>query len=345
VPGPLKGEVVFHQIRAGDRVKKGQLLAVLYSGDVANTMNDLVDAAAQLKLDETILKRTESTEPGIAPSVLRLTAERNVLADKNAMTKALRMLRGWDIPDTQIHQALAEAAKVDAAGGSREMLQTKNWGRVDLRSPIDGVVLERHINDGEAVIDNTTNLFTVANLDTLFVQTTIPEERLPALRAVGPHPTWTIKTRRGDAFTGMISEIDDAEANAVLRGPVDNSRGILRGGGETVNVTIHLAVPPDVVEVPHDCIFNDGQQDMVFVQKDPSKPEYTLQRVVIDRLTKSVLVRSKPFAKDEASTEEPEWKLPKEPLLPGSRLLRAGNGQGLGILKSFLQPEPGGAIK
>jgi beta-lactamase regulating signal transducer with metallopeptidase domain/multidrug efflux pump subunit AcrA (membrane-fusion protein) len=346
VPGPLKGVVTSRGIRVGDHVKKGELLVTLYSGDVANTMNDLVDATAQLKLDEAILKRTESPEPATPPSVLRLTAERNVLADKNAMTRALRTLRGWDIPDSQIHQAVAEAAKVDAAGGSRELLQTKEWGRLELRSPIDGVVLERNISDGEAIVDNTVSFFTVANLDTLFVTCTVREEKLPALLASGPNPTWVIRTKRGDVYNGTIATIDPKDSWVELRGPVDNSRGLLRGAGERVTVTIPLAVPPDVVEVPDNCIFNDGQQDMVFVQKDPSKPEYTLQRVVVaDRLANSVLVRSKPIPKDDSTTEEHEWMLPKEPLSPGSRLLRSHNGQGFLILKSFLQPEPGGAFK
>jgi beta-lactamase regulating signal transducer with metallopeptidase domain/multidrug efflux pump subunit AcrA (membrane-fusion protein) len=346
VPGPLKGEVVLREIQAQDHVKKGQLLAVLYSGEVANTTNDLVDAAAQLKLDEAILQRTKDPEPPIEPSVLRLTAQRNVLADKNAMTRALRTLRGWDIPETQIHQVLTEAAKVDAAGGSRQLLQTKNWGRLELRSPIDGVVLERSVNNGEVVLDRAMNLFTVANLDTLLVMCTIEEKKLPALLAVGPGPKWTVKTKRGDSYTGTITQIAPNERWAVLKGLVDNSHGMFRGPNETVSVTIPLAVPPDVVEVPDACVLDDGVQQLVFVQKDPSKPEYTLQRVeIVDRLAASVLVRSKPFAKDETSSEEPAWTLPKEPLLPGSRLLRPGHEHDLRLFRQFLQSDPGALPK
>jgi beta-lactamase regulating signal transducer with metallopeptidase domain/multidrug efflux pump subunit AcrA (membrane-fusion protein) len=327
-PGPLKGEVTFREIQTGDHVKKGQLLAVLYSGDVANTMNDLVDAAAQLKLDEAILQRTGSPEPKLEPSVLRLTAERNVLADKNAMTRALRTLRGWDIPDTQIHQVLTEAAKVDAAGGSRELLQTKNWGRIELRSPIDGVVLERSINNGEAVLDRALSLFTVANLDTLLVMCSVEEQKLPALFAVGPDPKWTVRTKRGDSYTGIIAKIEPKDNWSLLEGPVDNSRGIFRGPGENVTVTVPLAPPPDVVEIPSQCVTQLGPtSQLVFVQKDPSKPEYTMQQIeVVDRLKQSVLVRSKPFAAGAEQTEEDaQFKLPpKEPLLPGARLIHSG---------------------
>jgi bifunctional DNA-binding transcriptional regulator/antitoxin component of YhaV-PrlF toxin-antitoxin module len=54
-----KVETVFRELRSGDKVKKGDLLAVFYSVDVGNKKNDLVDAIYQLKLDEQVLKRAE----------------------------------------------------------------------------------------------------------------------------------------------------------------------------------------------------------------------------------------------------------------------------------------------
>src|SRR5579883_3014791 len=52
-----KGPTAFRELRSGDHVIKGNLLAVFYSVDVGNKKNDLIDAIYQLKLDEEILKR------------------------------------------------------------------------------------------------------------------------------------------------------------------------------------------------------------------------------------------------------------------------------------------------
>ena len=47
-------------LQAGDPVKKGDLLAVLFSVDLGNKKNDLFDALSQLRLDEEVLKRAEA---------------------------------------------------------------------------------------------------------------------------------------------------------------------------------------------------------------------------------------------------------------------------------------------
>ena len=81
----------------------------------------------------------------------------------------------------------------------------------------------------------------------------------------------------------------------------------------------------------------------------PQKQYYTMHRVeLVRRFEKSVFVRSRPFAKDEQLTvEEQELGLqPKQPLLPGERIL----GTGVGELKSALtemesQPQKDGSAQ
>ena len=49
-------------LQTGDPVKKGDLLAVLYSIDLGNKKNDLFDALSQLRLDKEVLKRARPTK-------------------------------------------------------------------------------------------------------------------------------------------------------------------------------------------------------------------------------------------------------------------------------------------
>jgi cobalt-zinc-cadmium efflux system membrane fusion protein len=115
----------------------------------------------------------------------------------------------------------------------------------------------------------------------------------------------------------------------VVKGHIDNPRGVLRGG-QFITATVDLPPPPDVVEVPIDAVVDDGQQSVVIVEADAAKHYYTMRRVELtQRFDKTAFVRSKPFAKDEELTaEETELGMqPKQPLLPGERILLSGVGE------------------
>ena len=78
-----------------------------------------------------------------------------------------------------------------------------------------------------------------------------------------------------------------------------------------------------------------GSRASFLSQTDAAKQQYTMRRVeLVRRFEKSVFVRSRSFGKDEELTaEEKELSmLPKQPLLPGERIL----GTGVGELKSAL---------
>ena len=85
-------------LQAGDPVKKGDLLAVLFSVDVGNKKNDLFDALAQLRLDEEVLQRAEARTAAV-PEVFLLNARRNVEADMNAVNRAENTLKTWAVPE------------------------------------------------------------------------------------------------------------------------------------------------------------------------------------------------------------------------------------------------------
>jgi len=85
-------------LQAGDPVKKGDLLAVLFSVDLGNKKNDLFDALSQLRLDEEVLKRAEAYKAAV-PEVFLLNAKRNVQADINAVSRAENTLKTWAIPE------------------------------------------------------------------------------------------------------------------------------------------------------------------------------------------------------------------------------------------------------
>jgi cobalt-zinc-cadmium efflux system membrane fusion protein len=338
--GPGKGTGIYREreIRSGNRVTKGQLLAVFDSVDVGNKENDLIDALAHLKLDEEFLKQAEAKPAGTRPILWE--AERRVQGDKNGIHRAQSMLHGWGVSDKQIQAALDEAEKIKKRGGRRDPSKDTQWGRVEMRSPIDGVVIECNLALHEVIPDDGINLFQIIeNFDKLLVVANLPEDKLSALEALGPRPQWTVETGRGPAASGFITDIqflvDPNQHTLTVKGYVDNRQARLRGG-QFVKATIGQPIPPDVVEVPIDCVLETGPQALVFAQKDPARADYTMQRVdVVDRLGKTLFLRSKPFAQgEERSPQETEkGLLPKQAVLPGTRLIRSS----LAELKAVLE--------
>ena len=98
-------------LQVGDPVKKGDLLAVLFSVDVGNKKNDLFDALSQLRLDEEVLKRAEARSAAV-PEVFLLNARRNVQADINAVNRAENTLKTWAIPEEDIQAVRDEVKKL-----------------------------------------------------------------------------------------------------------------------------------------------------------------------------------------------------------------------------------------
>ncbi len=184
-------------LQAGDPVKKGDLLAVLYSVDLGNKKNDLFDALSQLRLDEEVLKRAEAYQ-GAVPEVFLLNAQRNVQADINAVSRAENTLKTWAIPEQEI-QAVRDEVKNytnDKDRRAKQKDRLKHWARVELKAPEDGFIIEQNVALHETVVDNTTNLIQIARVDSLIVLAAVPEDDLPALQDLKNrtqnHITWSV---------------------------------------------------------------------------------------------------------------------------------------------------------
>ena len=137
----------------------------------------------------------------------------------------------------------------------------------------------------------------------------------------------TVGAGSAGGLSGTIDEIgyviDPNQHTAVIKGYVDNPGKHIRGG-QYVSATVNIPPPDDVVEIPTDCLVDDGLQSVIFVQNDPDVHQFTMRRVqVTHRFDRSVFVRNTPLPKEEQLTakEAEESLLPKEPLPWASNLL------------------------
>jgi membrane fusion protein, heavy metal efflux system len=328
------GETAYREIRPGDRVRKGDVLAVVWSVDVGGRKSDLVDALVQLKLDEKRLKAREElyAKGGLPEDTLNQT-RRDVVSDRNAKERAERTLRTWNIPEREIKEVYDEAELASKREGKRDKTKEERWARSELIAPRDGTIVERNVSVGEYVADNTVNLFTIADVDRLLVIANPPEDQLPDLLALKPDQLrWNLQTVGvgSTPIEGQIDEIgyilDANQHTAVVKGYIDNPDDKLRAG-QFVSATVNLPPPPDVVEVPLTALAEDGKQSFVFVQPDPAKPRYTMRRVQVShRFEHAAFVRSRLTPpKEKLSPEEAAQGMqPLQPLKPGERFISNG---------------------
>ena len=315
----------------GDRVKKGDLLAIVWSKDLGDKKAALIDAIIDLRRDTVKMKDLEKLYyEGAASLASFQEAQRTVRKDLNARNAAERTLRIWKLDDKEIDAIKKEAETIDE--DKRDPKKEKDWARVEVRAPNDGVIVEKNNNVGSWADPSnyTTPMFRIADLKKLQVWLNPVEEYLPVLQKFLSKPSatplnWEIFLQgdpRAKPLIGALLRINPSiipdQRTALVIGVVDNPEGKLLVG-QFVTAIIQVPLEDDLVEIPTTALNEDKGQSVVFVQPDPAKLEFAMRPVsVAYRFKDVVYVRSK--IKDQKATEN-GTTLPLQPLLPGERVV------------------------
>src|SRR5207253_6757570 len=99
-------------LRPGDKVKKDQILAKLWSKEVGEKKSDLVDAISRRYLHEAVRKRLEALGSTVVPAARVQEAERDFQADIITISSLERTLRSWHISEAEIKSIYAEAERI-----------------------------------------------------------------------------------------------------------------------------------------------------------------------------------------------------------------------------------------
>jgi cobalt-zinc-cadmium efflux system membrane fusion protein len=326
---PGKNQTEFRDVCNGDRVNKGDLLAVVWSKDLGLTKSNLIDSLSKLRLDQDILEKYRDLyKQGAIPERSIRDAERNVQSDQIAVRAAEMTLRSWRLTDKEIEGICDEEkrlAKDKAAGKTEEDKEPwKKWARVEVRAPFDGTILEKNLAFG-AIIDTTTNLFIIGDLSHLTVWANVYEEDLPilqALREKGTTIPWKIYLKTDPEgkhpLEGIVSEIrpliDPTQHTALVKGRVDNPEHQLVSG-QFITAKVEVPPEPGTLEIPTTALIEDGQESIVFIQPLEDKPVYTLRHVqAVRRGHKVVVIRP----------DGPGQTKGEKPLRVGDRVVTSG---------------------
>jgi len=177
--------------KEGDRVRTGELIATLDSRELADAKSAYLAASHHLEFTRVTLEREEALWKK------KISAERDYLEAKRAFDEAT------------LNQRLA-AQKLIVLGVPSPALSglasapAETMARYEIRSPLNGMVIERNATVGEAV-NADERIFSVADLSSIWVDVTVYARDLGAVHQ-GQEAT-VASTDLGTEVTGRVSYV------------------------------------------------------------------------------------------------------------------------------------------
>lgn len=268
---PVAGGIV-REVNAqlGDRVGRGQSLAIIFSNELANAQAEYLKMLAEVEEHHQHHRRTiELVEIGAVSREELEQATSNYKAAQANLSSAQQRLILLGMSAKQVDD-------LRTPGQVKSLLSVP--------APSSGTIISRTVNPGE-VIETGKELFRVADLSTVWVIGQVYESDFSMVR-VGTPAVITTSAYPGRTFNGRVSYIDprvDPQARtAQVRIEVPNPGEVLRLG-MFVDVIFGGSAPIATAEqrtvvVPHAAIQSIGTKQVVFVAA--SQPGVFVQRDV-----------------------------------------------------------------
>lgn len=239
------GRAVGVYAKVGDDVRKGQLLLKVLSNDISAGFQTYQQAKADEQLSRTQLERA----------------------------KLLYAHGAISLNDLQVAEDTEEKAKVAVATSGRQ-LQTlgadvnQSDPVVSIYAPAAGTIVEQNVV-GTSIIhspDNQANLFTIANLSTVWVLCNVYENDLPNVR-LGDSADVRLNAYAERVFRGRISNIGkvlDANLHTAPVRIILNNPGMMRSG-MFVTATFYGRQGRALANVPSSAVLHLHDRDWVFI--------------------------------------------------------------------------------
>jgi len=285
-----------------DHVKKGQLLAVINTDQIRAQL-------AQAQAAQNSARADVANNQATVELTQKLRDRAQGLFKLGAMSQ-----QDLETADANYQRAIASVAKskadVENASAQAALYQTQ-LQFAQVRSPIDGVVLDRKVSKGQTVAAafQTPVLFTLASdLSTMQLQVDIDEADVGAVRE-GQNATFTVDAYPRQDFTARLISVRNAPktTNGVVTYQgilaVDNRSMLLRPG-MTANANITIAKTGDALLVPNGALrFTPPVRDSNPVPDNSSKTGQNAGRVWVLENGKPVAHNLKLGRSDGRNTE------------------------------------------
>lgn len=295
---PVPAVVREVKVRLGDEVRAGELLAVLASRELADARSQYLTARGRRELAEIAHQRDQELwERKLLAEQDRLDARQAMLEADVEFQAAEQTLRALGVSDEELK----------ALKGSRE---DGALTRCEVRSPIDGAIVELHLALGEMVGEDS-DVLTIADLSTVWVDLDVPQADLGSIRE-GLGVTISaagVDLPDASGVIDFVSPVVDQETRAALaRVEIPNSDGRWRPGlfVTAFVAAAELEVP---VMIPKDAVQSLEGETVVFI---PDGETFESVPVVLGRSNathvevESGLLRGEPYVSEGAFTLKAE---------------------------------------
>ncbi len=203
------GQVVETKVSLGDKISKGQVLAVIHSADIAGNYSDLNAANADLAIAKRQMDNTESLY-------------KNGIASEKEFNEAKQ----------NYEKAIAAKSKIQSVISINGGGKTNSGGQYVVTAPIDGYLVEKKITAGAFIRpDMGDNLFTISNLKNVWVYANVYEADIAKIKE-GYEVKVCPLSYPDKVFLGKvdkISQVLDPQSKAMkVRINIDNSEMLLK---------------------------------------------------------------------------------------------------------------------
>jgi len=242
------GQVIDVKVSLGDKVSKGQTLAVMRSADVAGNYTDLSSTQSDVAVAKRQLDQAEYLyKNGIA-------SERDFTEAKENYNKAVAA-------NNKVKSALA----INGGGN------TSANGMLVIKAPESGYVVEKNITAGSFIRqDNSGSMFTISNMKDVWIWANVFESDISKVK-VGYTAHVTTIAYPGKVFTGKVNEVSSVldPDNKVMKIKIalPNPDMLLKPQMFT-NVTVTNSENTQSVAVPAKAIVFDSSRNYVVVYND-----------------------------------------------------------------------------
>lgn len=263
VPARVGGTVAEMLKRLGDPVKKGEVVAVLDSREVADAKSEFLTATVNTELQKANYDRQQALwDKRISAEATFLQARATYSETLLRLNLARQKLSALGLNADEV----AAKAKKDEATPDQSSLR-----RYELRSPLTGRVVERKVDVGTSVGSEgePSDLYTVADLSTVWVELAVPTTDLAKVKEgaevlIAPRDEDAGQRAKGKIiFVSPIVNADTRSARVIAALP--NPEFSWRPG---TFVSAEIQVGQDAVKmlVPRDAIQTIGGEKVAFVR-------------------------------------------------------------------------------
>lgn len=239
------GRVTDLRVKLGDYVKQGQVLLTIYSADLAQAFSDHQKAIADEALARKALDRANLLFSHGA------MAQKDLEAAQDAEDKAKADLRSTE-------------DRIHILGGNVD----RPSALIELRAPVSGTIVEQNVAGFEGVksLDNSPNLFTIADLSQVWMLCDVYENNLGEVH-LGDSAEIKLNAYPDKIYHGKVVDIsrilDPNTRSSKVRIVLPNPDGALKPGMFGVATFRSRTMQPHVV-VPSTAVMRLQDKDWVF---------------------------------------------------------------------------------